>query len=348
LLRTKCSQPWETIVERVKSTGRWSGELSQTTRDGHEVVVQSRWQAQLDQQGNGEILESNVDITQRKRIELALRQTAEELTRSNRDLDMFASVASHDLQEPLRMVSSYVELFSERYRGKLDERADKYISYALDGVQRMSTLISDLLSYSRVNTRGEPPRKICSQDALEVALKNLHTMIDQSQAEITYDPLPIILADKAQLAQLFQNLVGNAVKYCFPGQRPQVRISVTEDGQWWRFSVSDNGIGFDPKYEERIFLIFQRLHTRDEYPGTGIGLAICKRIVERHGGRIWATSEPGKGSTFCFTVPRETDLSYLSDMPDKASGAGTISFVATRAAFGSPVISARETEFELS
>jgi PAS domain S-box-containing protein len=254
------------------------------------------------------------DITERNRIERELRlyrehledvvaRRTEDLARSNRDLEQFAYVASHDLQEPLRMVAGYLQLLSERYWGQLDDNADKYIGYAVDGAQRMSNLIRDLLAYSRVNTRAEELRETDSQEALDMALKNLRAAIQESDAAVAHDRLPAVRADRTQLAQVFQNLVGNAIKFRSPDRPLRIQISARRDEGNWLFSVEDNGIGFDMQYEDKLFLIFQRLHSRGKYPGTGIGLAICKRIVERHGGRIWATSELGAGSTFSFTIP---------------------------------------------
>jgi PAS domain S-box-containing protein len=245
------------------------------------------------------------DITQRKEAENTLKRTAAELARSNKDLEQFAYVASHDLQEPLRMVAGYLDLLKERYQGQLDDKADKYIAYAVDGAQRMSTLIRDLLAYSRVDTRGGQLQPANSEDALEFALRNLATAIRESSAVITHDPLPIVRADKTQIGQLFQNLVGNAIKFRSPDRPAQIHVSASLDQGHWLFSVRDNGIGFKQEYEDKLFSIFQRLQSRSKYPGTGIGLAICKRIVERHGGRIWAAGELGKGSTFSFTIPIE-------------------------------------------
>jgi PAS domain S-box-containing protein len=243
------------------------------------------------------------DITHDKQSEEALRRTADELTRSNQDLEQFAYVASHDLQEPLRMVAGYLELLSDRYRGQIDAKADKYIAYAVDGATRMSTLIRDLLAYSRVSTRAEEFSPTSSQEALDFALKNLRPATGESGTVVTHDPLPVVRADKTQLMQVFQNLLGNAVKFRDPGRPPRIHVGVCRQQEQWLFSVADNGVGFEQQYAEKIFAIFQRLHGRGNYPGTGIGLAICRRIVQRHGGRIWARGEPGKGATFFFTVP---------------------------------------------
>jgi len=243
------------------------------------------------------------DITDRKRAEDKLRGVRAELERSNKDLEQFASTASHDLQEPLRMVASYTQLLGERYEGQLDEKAKKYIAYAVDGAIRMQRLVNDLLTYSRVSTRGNPIEPTDSHSILGEAIRNLATTIEESKAIVTNEELPMVRADASQLVQLFQNLLANAIK--FRGEDfPRVHVSAQDEGCEWVFSVRDNGIGIDRQYADRIFVIFQRLHTRQEYPGTGIGLAVCKRIVERHGGKIWFESEPGKGSTFFFTVPK--------------------------------------------
>jgi signal transduction histidine kinase len=241
------------------------------------------------------------EIAERKRVESELRKTLVELERSNAELEQFAYVASHDLQEPLRMVSSYTQLLERRYKDKLDGDAHDFINFAVDGAKRMQQLIDDLLTYSRVGTRGKPMKPADSQSVLNATIANLSVAIQESGAVVTYDPLPLVMADEIQLVQLFQNLIGNAIK--FHGDKPpRVHVSAKQNGNRWVFSVKDNGIGIDPQYFERIFLIFQRLH-REEYPGTGTGLAIAKRIVERHGGQIWIESQPGKGSTFYFTMP---------------------------------------------
>jgi PAS domain S-box-containing protein len=242
------------------------------------------------------------DITTRKKAEAHLLQKMEELNRSNEELGQFAYLASHDLQEPLRMVASYTQLLSRRYKGKLDSDADDFIAFAVDGASRMHRLIQDLLAYSRVGTKGKEFLDASSEEALQHALLNLRGAIEENAALVTHDPLPMVLADETQLIQLFQNLVGNAIKYQKPGT-PLVHVSATlNGGKKWIFSVKDNGLGIDSQYFERIFGMFQRLHKREEFAGTGIGLAICKKIVERHGGSISVESQLGQGSTFRFVL----------------------------------------------
>jgi PAS domain S-box-containing protein len=243
------------------------------------------------------------DITERKKSEEHLMKTVGELKRSNEELQQFAYVASHDLQEPLRMVASYTQLLAKRYKGRLDSDADEFIAYAVDGCNRMQGLIQDLLAYSRAGTNGKELLKISSEKTLKDALANLRATIEESGAVVTHDALPAITTDDAQLALVFQNLVGNAIKYHGP-EVPHVHVSATKNGgKEWIFSVRDNGLGIDPQYFERIFILFQRLHGRTEFKGTGIGLSICKKILERLGGRIWVESQPEKGSTFHFALP---------------------------------------------
>ncbi|HEY2381960.1 MAG TPA: PAS domain S-box protein [Terriglobia bacterium] len=243
------------------------------------------------------------DITERKQAESALAAKASELSRSNSELQQFAYVASHDLQEPLRMVASYTQLLAKRYRGQLDENADEYIGFAVDGAARMSGLIDDLLTFSRLDSQGNPFDETDLDKVLHRALENLQVAMEESKADITWDAMPTILADEFQMGQLFQNLVGNALKFRAPDRRPAIHISAERRTMEWIFSVRDNGIGIDPQFGDRIFIIFQRLHLKNEYPGTGIGLTICKKIVERHGGRIWLEPQAGLGTTFSFSVP---------------------------------------------
>ncbi len=237
-----------------------------------------------------------------REVNKRLREQTDELTSVNKDLEQFAYIASHDLQEPLRAVSGFVTLLQQRYQSKLDEKADSYISSAVEGASRMQALINGLLEYSRVGTKGNVPAPANADDALKEALANLQALIQESGAVITSDPLPKVRADAIQLAHVFQNLIANAIKFRSE-ETPQIHVGSRRQDGSRLFWVRDNGIGIDPQYNERIFMIFQRLHTRSKYPGTGIGLAICKRIVERHGGNIWVESQPGKGSTFYFTLP---------------------------------------------
>jgi PAS domain S-box-containing protein len=241
------------------------------------------------------------NITTRKKAEALLLQKVEELNRSNEELEQFANIASHDLQEPLRMIASYTQLLARRYKGKLDSDADEFIAFAVDGVTRMQRLIQGLLAYSRIGTKGKDLRDTSSEDVLQQALMNLRGSIEECGALVTHDPLPVVLADEMQLTQLFQNLVGNAIKYQSPGV-PRVHIAAAKNGVKWTFAVQDNGLGIDSQYFERIFGMFQRLHKREEFAGTGIGLAICKKIVERHGGSISVESQTGEGSTFRFDL----------------------------------------------
>ncbi len=244
------------------------------------------------------------DVTERKRAEEALERQTRELQRSNADLQQFAYVASHDLQEPLRMVASFTQLLQRRYAGKLGSDADEFIGYAVDGATRMQRMINDLLIYSRVNTRGTEFQPVALEETLSRASANLRAAIAETGAVVTHDPLPVVPADPTQMEQLLQNLIGNAVKF-HGDDPPRIHVSVRRQRGEWLFAVKDNGIGIASEYQDRIFIIFQRLHSRDRYPGSGIGLAVCKRIVERHGGRLWVQSVPGKGSTFYFTIPEK-------------------------------------------
>jgi signal transduction histidine kinase len=239
---------------------------------------------------------------ERQRGQESLAQKVLELARSNRDLEQFAYVASHDLQEPLRMVAAYTQLLAERYRGKLDDQADKYINYAVDGAARMQSLIHDLLAFSRVGRQETELKSTNCNEVVEQAIKDLEAAIMESGAVITHDSLPWLKANETQLKQVFQNLIGNALKF-HGSESPVIHISAHRKGAQWIFSVADNGIGISPEHAENVFIIFNRLHTRTEYPGNGIGLAICKKIIERHGGKIEAVLREGGGTIFRFTLP---------------------------------------------
>jgi signal transduction histidine kinase len=252
----------------------------------------------------GKAIDQALLLQQVQRAESQLRDLNEELIRSNADLQQFAYVASHDLQEPLRMVASYTQLLAKRYKGKLDADADDFIGYAVDGATRMQRLINDLLTYSRVTSQGREFEQVDCDLLLDSVLSTLRLTIEENLAVVTHDALPKVTADGGQLGQLFQNLVSNAIKF-HGAEPPRVHVSAERQNNQWLFSVRDNGIGVDPQYVDRIFVIFQRLHDREEYPGTGIGLALCKKIVERHGGHIWVESQPGRGATFLFTIPIE-------------------------------------------
>lgn len=270
-------------------------------RDGTAVWVELRANRVLFD-GRRSVLGIVRDITERKEAERALLERSEDLARSNADLEQFAYVASHDLQEPLRAVAGSVQLLQRRYRDQLDQAALEYIGHAVDGSVRMQQLIDDLLAFSRVGTRGETLAPASAGQALDRALHNLSVAIQESGAVVTQGPLPTLPADAAQLSSLFQNLISNAIKFRGP-RPPRIHVGATREGDVWTFTVSDNGIGIESRYFARIFGVFQRLHTRREYAGTGIGLAICRKIVERHGGRIWLDSVPGSGTTFSFTLP---------------------------------------------
>ncbi len=244
------------------------------------------------------------DVSWRKQVEMALTEKNAQLARSNEELQQFAYVASHDLQEPLRMVTSYLQLLEKRYQNQLDEDAHEFIDYAVDGARRMKQLINDLLAYSRVGTHGKPLVPTDMKQVLDRVLHDLQINIAESDAVITYDTLPTVIGDEGQLAQVFQNLLGNAIKFR-SDVSPHIHVSVTNGAEEWQFGIRDNGIGIEPKFHNRVFEIFERLHTRGDYSGTGIGLAVCKKIIQRHGGRIWIESQFGQGATFYFTIPKK-------------------------------------------
>jgi PAS domain S-box-containing protein len=292
---------WPQHWEDLKRRGSATFESRHRTKDGKlfPVEITVNYLAFAGKEYN---CASARDISDRKRAEEDLRKSAEELARSNRDLEHFAAVASHDLQEPLRTVAGFVELLRKEYGPRLDEEAGTYIGYAVEGVARMQRLIEDLLIYARVGSRGREPSLTDAGAALRQALGNLHGRIQETGAEMIFGDLPTVRADASQLTQLFQNLLSNALKFRSQAP-PRIQVEACRDGDCWQFSVRDNGIGIDGKFREQIFEIFRRLHTHKQYDGTGVGLAICKRIVERHGGRIWVESQPGEGATFCFKLP---------------------------------------------
>ena len=249
------------------------------------------------------VLISTMDITERKEAEQKIAQYAADLRRSNRELQQFAYVVSHDLKAPLRTLKAYLHLLVENCDQHLDERADTYVHHVLESAQRMQDMIGALLNLSRVETQSESFAPTDCNLLVQQVVEDLQSPIEAAGTEVSCDPLPTVLADRAQLARVFHNLVANAIKFHRTDASPHVHISAAREENVWTFAVRDNGIGIDPTQAERIFQIFQRLHTEEEYPGLGIGLALCKRIVERHGGRIWLESEPGAGSTFYFTLP---------------------------------------------
>ncbi len=286
-------------ISPLFQTIKAAAEALRRSRDELEVLVARR---------TDELRESNarlsVELDERRRTEQRLAQYAGDLSRSNAELEQFAYVASHDLQEPLRMVASFTQLLAKRYRDQLDKDAHEFIDFAVDGAKRMQRLINDLLAFSRVGTRGKPFKPTDLGIILKETLDNLNTAIKESGARITSGPLPTVPGDEVQLVQLFQNLLANAIKFR-GAAAPHIEISAAAQDGEWVIAVQDNGIGIAPEHQERIFQIFQRLHGRSEYPGTGLGLAMCKKIVERHGGHIWVESQPGQGATFYFSLLQE-------------------------------------------
>jgi len=281
-------------------------ENSILTKSGEEMII--AWHSTLLYDNNGEIigtLSSGGDITELKKGEQDLLSTLENLKEVNSELERFAYVASHDLQEPLRMITSFIQLLEKRYKDKLDEEANEFITFIVDGAKRMQLMISDLLFYSRIGRKEKEFSQLDINIILENVISNLRIKIEESNAKITHDHLPILIGNEAEFVQLLQNLIYNALKFHRKEETPVVHISAKFQKNQWIFSVRDNGIGIDSQFFDRIFIIFQRLHKKEEYDGTGIGLAICKKIIERHDGKIWVESEVGKGSTFYFSIPKK-------------------------------------------
>lgn len=288
---------------RTIAGGRvWKGQIKNRAKDGSYYWVDTTIVPLSNREGKlSRYLAIRFDITAQKKIEEELIKALLDVEQSNSELEQFAYIASHDLQEPLRMIASYSQLLTRRYQGKLDDKADQYITYITEGVERMQLLIMDLLQYSRTATGKEDLKPVDFNIIMTEVLTDLKVAIETSHADIKTSPLPVLEANHTQIRQLFQNLIGNAIK--FQGdEKPVIEIKALEEAERWLFSIKDNGIGIEPEYSEKIFMLFQRLNEREKYPGTGIGLAVCKKIVERHGGRIWMESEAGKGTTFFFTL----------------------------------------------
>ncbi len=311
-LSARATRRAEEAAARRKEVERLLGDLRQENAERrHAEGALRRAHGELElrvEERTRELRRSNEllgqEVAERKRAEEVLARRSQELARSNAELEQFAYVASHDLQEPLRMVSSYVQLLERQYKDKLDGDANEFIEYAVDGAKRMQVLINDLLTYSRIDSKGHPFEATSCEDALQRALRDLRLAAEDSGASVTHDPLPTVVGDATQLTQLFQNLIANAIKFRAEAP-PKVHVHADSIDGSWRIAVRDNGIGISPTHFERIFLLFQRLHSRRSYPGTGIGLAICKKIVDRHGGTIWVESEPGHGAAFFFTIPQK-------------------------------------------
>jgi len=291
----------------------WRGEIKNRAKDRSTYWVDTTIVRTLSTEGKPrQYVSIRAEITERKLVEealarqaLELSRKAEELERSNQDLEQFAYVASHDLQEPLRMVATYTQLLAERYRGRLDEQADKYIAYSVDGAVRMQALIQDLMKFSQVGRAEIESRTTECGGVVEQALKSLQSAVQESGAVVNWNGLPMVMADPSQLAEVFQNLIANAIKF-HGAETPVIQIDSEKNDHEWVLTVSDNGIGIPPENWQDIFVIFRRLHTRTEYPGNGIGLSICKKIIERHGGKIWIEAQAKPGCCFKFTLPMET------------------------------------------
>jgi|SRR5579872_258401 len=296
----KAAEVCESEMQNARETGRATDIRWHRRKDGTEIFGNGFMNALYDEEG------TLIGYAKIISDETARKQLQDSLTESNIALEQFAYVASHDLQEPLRTMRTYAQLLTEKYGGKLDAEADQFLGTIASASARMSSLVRDLLEYARATTEEDRPSSVALDEDLEAALTHLDQAIQESGATITHDPLPTVRADRGQMVRLFQNLVGNAVKYRQPDRPLNVHIGAEQKGAEWVISVRDNGIGFDPKYAMTIFEPFKRLHTAEEYPGTGVGLTICRRIVQAQGGRIWAESQPGNGTTFFFTLPDES------------------------------------------
>jgi len=291
------------IMGILKETGEWHGEVLNVKKDGTPFWCYANVSL-FDHPEYGRVIVSvHTDITERKKVKENIRILMEDLKRSNLELEQFAYIASHDLQEPLRMVSGFANLLEKRYRESLDKDAHDFIDFIIDGASRMHDLINDLLTFSRIGTQGILFKPTDMNVVLEATLNNVRISAIETNAIITNDPLPVIIADESQMVQLLQNLISNAIKFHGPVP-PKIHISGEIKKNEWIFTIKDNGIGIDSKNFERIFVIFQRLHKKGEYSGTGIGLTVCKKIIQRHGGKIWVESELKKGSIFHFSIPR--------------------------------------------
>lgn len=338
LLKTEFPQSWENFKQKISAEKIWVGELKHRTKAGHTIIVESHQQLITDNANKQFVIEANREITKRKKMEklmeehtikleninkilnveigdyekaeIKLEKIIEKYKISNKELEQFAYISSHDLKEPLRMITSFLQLLQKRYGADLDDDANDFIDFAVEGAKRLDMMINDLLEYSRVGNEQENFEYLNSEEILETVLNNLNSLIKDNNAKITHDILPVIYANRNMMIQLFQNIIGNAIKY-HGTEEPKVHISSEESEEYFIFSIKDNGIGIEKKHIDKIFTIFQRLNTREEYEGTGIGLAISKKIIKKHYGSIWAESEPGIGTTFYFTIPlKKLNYSY--------------------------------------
>ena len=305
LLQTKVENSnRDNVIQELLRDGHYFGELYYMCKDKTYLPVEINIKSFTNENGQTtNMLASIHDISQRKLKDEKLKETMDELIRSNKELERFAYVSSHDLQEPLRMVTLYSQLLERRYKNSLDDDADDFIEYIVENAKRMKQLIDDLLEYSRVTNKAKEFENVDLEKVLDIVINNLSMPISENNVNMTHEPLPTIFADQNQMLQVFQNLISNAIK--FKGLNPpEINISAQNSGDIWTFVVSDNGIGIKPKHQKQIFDVFKRLHTKEEYPGTGIGLSIVQKIIKHHEGQIWVESEPGKGSKFYFTIPK--------------------------------------------